>query len=252
MSYKVKLEDLKELKVTRVTSYKIYFKYKDICYMLIDESDDDACISLYKRLWVKKDRLNLVKMGSTISSGGMSQFIKDISKKRPAHLVYSNIDREFFVKKLVEMGFVSGIYDKQYKEAVGRAEIIRAEIRKLQNQVSDIYKEWRDTHGIGSKQYGIELKTKVADRVKGAKEGEWCEEYNAYYGDIHPEYGGVLTDLFSLHVGDWFTVANGWYDAYIGVNKHGDKCVVTDKSCVKLTKDKHSAYIYQGEKDEEL
>lgn len=252
MKSKIKLEDLRELRITKVTSFKIYFRYKDDYYMLLDESDDDTCISLYKRLWVRDNRLQLEIVNSAISSMGMEQFIKDISKKRPAHLVYSNIDREFFVKRLVELGFVSGKYDEQYREVIDKAEIIGDEIRKLKNQVSDIYKEWRDTPGIGSKQYGIELKTKIADRVKGAKAGEWCEEYNAYYGDTHPEYGGVLTDLFSLHVGDLFTVANGWYDAYIGVTKHGDKCVITDKSCVKLTKDKHSAYIYKGEKDEEL
>lgn len=40
----------------------------------------------------------------------------------------------------------------------------------------------------------------------------WCEEYQDYYGNSHPEYGGILTDLQELPVGTKFFVANGLWE----------------------------------------
>jgi hypothetical protein len=39
----------------------------------------------------------------------------------------------------------------------------------------------------------------------------WCEEYKDYYGNSDPQYGGRLTDLYTLPVGTKFFVANGWW-----------------------------------------
>ena len=81
------------------------------------------------------------------------------------------------------------------------------------------------------------------ERVKGAKDGDFCDEYKNYYGKSHPVYGGKLTDLYSLPVGTIIDVTTGDYSAIISVNSHGDKGVETDKGFVKLTKEHHSAYI---------
>jgi hypothetical protein len=37
----------------------------------------------------------------------------------------------------------------------------------------------------------------------------WCEEYRDYYGNSDPQYGGILTDLYTFPVGTKFFVANG-------------------------------------------
>lgn len=71
----------------------------------------------------------------------------------------------------------------------------------------------------------------------------WCEEYNDYYGNSHPKYGGKLTDLRKLPIGTKFFVANGWW--------HGevlpDNCILVHepnrKNIVKLTDDYHSLYL---------
>ena len=71
----------------------------------------------------------------------------------------------------------------------------------------------------------------------------WCEEYKDFYGNSHPEYGGILTDLCTLPVGTEFYVANGaWYgktlpDNYILI--HGPKM----DDVVQLTDKHHSLYI---------
>ena len=71
----------------------------------------------------------------------------------------------------------------------------------------------------------------------------WCEEYKDYYGNSHPEYGGILTDLRTLPVGTEFYVANGaWYGETLPDNcilMHGLKA----DAIVELTDKNHSLYI---------
>lgn len=86
-------------------------------------------------------------------------------------------------------------------------------------------------------------KPKLLRYMQKNKDKEWCEQYYDFYGNTHPKYGGTLTDLFTLPVGQKFYVANGCYDATIIVDEDGDKCVLTCCTCFKLTKDNHSMYI---------
>lgn len=71
----------------------------------------------------------------------------------------------------------------------------------------------------------------------------WCEEYKDFYGNSHPEYGGVLTDLRTLPVGTEFYVANGaWCGKTLSDNRilmHGSKA----DAIVALTDEHHSLYI---------
>ena len=71
----------------------------------------------------------------------------------------------------------------------------------------------------------------------------WCEEYNDYYGNHDPRYGGTLTDLRALPAGTKFHVANGWWD---GEKLEGDSILVYAPSgdrVVKLTEEYHSLYL---------
>ena len=71
----------------------------------------------------------------------------------------------------------------------------------------------------------------------------WCEEYNDYYGNSSPEYGGTLTDLRKLPVGTKFFVANGWWYGEI----LSDNCMLVhapdEDLIVKLTDKYHSLYL---------
>lgn len=242
------IEDLSKLKITKVKHWKVCFEYSGDKYILISDSDSDDCgLILYKKTLLDKDKFKLEFIASKLTSEQPSELIMDISKNKPTSLVYSNINREFFVKKLTELGFNNGKYKDEYQAVQDNVHEIYEEIRELTRKASGLYKEWRTTNKRGSKQYGIEIKRKVAERVEGAKVGEYCEEYNAYYGDVHPEYGGKLVDLFNFEVGTSFYVTNGGYSALISVDEHGDKVIVTPCSVMKLTKNKHSAYIYEEE-----
>ena len=69
----------------------------------------------------------------------------------------------------------------------------------------------------------------------------WCEEYKDYYGNSHPKYGGVLTDLRKLSVGTVFYVANGlWYGEILS----DDRILVYETNAIrKLTDEYHALYL---------
>lgn len=239
---KIKIKDLAKLKITKVTSWKVYFDYEGQHYMLIDNSDEDAHLSLYKRD-IDNGKVTLTWMNGKVTTLVIKSIIKDISKRRPTSTVYANIDREHFVKKLLELEFSSGIFEDEYNRNKEQIKVLREQVEQLNKRVSDLQNEWRQTSGHGSKCYGTDVKYNVANRVTPAKNGEWCEQYNDFYGNTDPQYGGTLTDLFTLPIGKKFYVANGCYDATIIVDEHGDKCVLTGCTCIKLTKENHSSYI---------
>ena len=71
----------------------------------------------------------------------------------------------------------------------------------------------------------------------------WCEEYQDYYGNSDPNYGGVLTDLRALPEGTEFFVANGWWQ---GKKLAGNYILVyapDEKKVVALTDKYHSLYL---------
>lgn len=71
----------------------------------------------------------------------------------------------------------------------------------------------------------------------------WCEEYKDYYGNPDPQYGGTLTDLYTLPIGTKFFVANGWWE---GEKVEDDYILVHAPSGdirVRLTEWNHSLYL---------
>lgn len=158
---KIHIEDLMLLKVTKVTYWKIYFKYAGKNYMLIDDGEEDDHVSLYERE-ISNNKVRLHLINGAITSGGMHQFIKDISKRKAKHLVYSNIDREYFVKQLVKLGFSSGLYQQEYIEMTNRRTEIISKIKELTKESESLSINYYKTSGHGSKSYGDRYKkTKV-------------------------------------------------------------------------------------------
>lgn len=75
--------------------------------MLLDDSDEDAHLSLYRRK-IDNGKVTVTWLNGKVTFLKVYSIIKDISKRQPTNLVYTNIDREYFVKKLVELGFTKG------------------------------------------------------------------------------------------------------------------------------------------------
>lgn len=71
----------------------------------------------------------------------------------------------------------------------------------------------------------------------------WCEEYNDYYGNSDPQYGGILTDLYTLLVGTKFFVANGWWEGEKVSDGHILVHAPKEDRIVELTEKYHSLYL---------
>ena len=71
----------------------------------------------------------------------------------------------------------------------------------------------------------------------------WCEEYQDYYGNSDPKYGGVLTDLRTLPEGTEFFVANGWWSGKILSNNRILVYMPDCEKVVELTDRYHSLYL---------
>lgn len=71
----------------------------------------------------------------------------------------------------------------------------------------------------------------------------WCKEYNDYYGNTDPQYGGILTDLRKLPIGTVFHVANGCWDGEILSDDRILVYGINDTFIRKLTDEHHSLYL---------
>lgn len=71
----------------------------------------------------------------------------------------------------------------------------------------------------------------------------WCEEYQDYYGNSDPKYGGTLTDLRKLPVGTKFLVANGLWAGEILPDNRILVHARTGDFIVELTDGYHSLYL---------
>lgn len=240
---KINIKDLSLLRFKKCKQYKILFIYDKSEYLLISDNDDESYLSLYERVKVADNRYTLKLIAGAITVYDAGDLINDISKRKPEHTVYSNIDREYFVKMLTSIGLIESLYSDEYRKVTDKIEKLRDEIFLLNTEINTNMAKYFKTRNKGSKCYDDTVKIAKAERIKGAQDGEWCEEYQAYYGSKHPEYGGKLVDLYNLSVGTHFYCANGMYDAYISYDSHGDKCVCTCKGIVKLNKNHHSLYI---------
>jgi len=245
MLEKINITDIDKLHITRVKFLKIHFTYDGIKYMLIEDGEEDAHISLYKRVYTDDNRLKNVHINGKITLMHTYSFIKDVSKSKPRNTTYACIDKQYFVKKLVELGFAYGIYEESYNEYKQKVDEINELIQKLQDEKNQLKDKWEKTSGHGSKTDSIAHKFKIraCERVKGAKDGDWCKRFKTPYGSTSKEYGGTLTDLFNLPYGTYFHVENGGYDACISYDGCGNKTIITPESEVKLTKENCSAYI---------
>lgn len=119
---KINIEDLSKLKITKIADFRIYFNYDGKHYMLIENRDDDAVISLYEREISDKGFVKTRCMQSEIAYRmDIESFIKDISaKNKSGHIVYANIDKEYFVKQLMKIGYADSLFEEQYKEMIDK------------------------------------------------------------------------------------------------------------------------------------
>jgi hypothetical protein len=131
----LEINEVRQIKITKVKSWAICFNYKDKKYLLHETSEDDTVITLYEKTIVDgKTKLDLISS----AYGGMIILTSYVSsKKTRQHMIYSHIDLYDFVAKLVNRKLVTSdnvvvvdIIDLNNKRKV--------EIEQLQKKIREI------------------------------------------------------------------------------------------------------------------
>lgn len=247
----IHITDISKLKFTKVKPWKIYFKYEDTEYMILDSNPGENSLSLYKRHKLKNGNHTVEHIKRATTNLKPYNMIRTVSSKFQNNIVYANIDKNYFVTKLLDLGFSSGYLEERqsiYLDKLNKVDIqiksTQDKLDKLKKEKEELLKDKDNIRCLASKKANENIiKRKLAERVQGKQDGEWCEEYKCFYGESHEVYGGKLVDLYNLPVGTFFNVANGAWDGVIGYDNDGDKCVVTGHSSIKLTSQHHSLYL---------
>lgn len=144
---KLLITDLSKIKITEVKDWVIYFSYNGEKYLLHGSSDGfDASVTLYKRLSIDdnkgKYKLEVIESMPSSSVYIRNEYIRYFGLDRNNTVSYSNIDKEYFIKKLSYNGFANNIYDDLLKKKNNAIKDINKQIKDHQYQI-DILKQKR-------------------------------------------------------------------------------------------------------------
>lgn len=242
------IENLKDLRITKIKYNKILFRCKDKRYAIVFNTDSDdvvPCITLYKRESVEgKDAgyYHLEEIASVPPTDNIYSVYTCINTVcgNGKRVVYGQIDYIRFIKHLTYIGLVDSIYNKELKVLRNRIKSYEEEIKKHEEEIKKLRKKiikekqnLSDTRGAGLKEilapsyeerynrkHRNEIYNKVGDLCK-----QFIDEHGNYmhYGD--KKYGGTLTDLRTLDNEARFHCCNGNWDGIVYINSQGDKCV---------------------------
>lgn len=129
MIEKIHITDLDKLKITTVKQWCVNFTYDGVQYFIHDDSDEDRCMGLYRKPKCNSSE----RINGKITLDYPSEFIKlKYGKIRHSNyynkyiINYNQIDKEYFVMKLTEIGFACGLMENKVKEY---------EIEQIQKQI---------------------------------------------------------------------------------------------------------------------
>ena len=158
----LKIEKLTDIRIVKVKPNLIRFyignkKYIMFEHTVLASGTEWLRTSIYE---VRSD--GLVEVAYKNECCETYEFIRDLSKRKATHLVYSNIDIEYFVKKLVENGLASYTpYDKELRDLRHLELAVNSEINDLQNLKMSAHRDWNRTSGRGLKVLrGLEIRRK--------------------------------------------------------------------------------------------
>lgn len=125
------IESLEDLKITKVTEWKIYFNHKGKHYMLINLEDGyENMTMLYERVF--NTHGTTIKLTSVAAKSNAMYGPDYIKYKRSATL--SDIDKVYFVKKLVAEGLSDGLFEAEHHHLIEQME-------QLQKMEQDLHEE---------------------------------------------------------------------------------------------------------------
>lgn len=133
------IQDLSQLKITKVKPWSIYFNYLGYKYLLHGSSDTyESEIVLYSRNWNgKKYELEYLEGYLSNSDNVERKFIKYKHKGK----VYSQIDKKKFVMLLEYKGLCKSCLSKQVEICKNKIKENEKQIDKLNKKARELLKE---------------------------------------------------------------------------------------------------------------
>ena len=138
------IQDLDKLKITKIKNWCVYFEYGIEKYLLHGSSEyGEYGIDLYRRHVDEYGRWELEEMSfmESNATNGCLCFIKDCRTKKT--IVYSHVDKEYFVKKMSWHGLCTCLFDEELKVKKEKIESYRAKSACLNSEISNISAEIR-------------------------------------------------------------------------------------------------------------
>ena len=131
---KLEINDLKDIEITKVKPWAIYFNYKDNKYLLHESGDcGEYGTDLFKRTIIENGSQKLECI-----VGIFGHIPNCIRYKTQKGNTYNQIDMEYFVLKLTKEGFFSGIFEDNIKIVERNNKAINDEIAKLQKEINKL------------------------------------------------------------------------------------------------------------------
>ena len=134
----IDIQDFSLLKVTKVRDWSICFDYDDKHYLLhgTSETGEGSWQELYERELDKNGKYKLTFISNKYGDDYVAyDYIKRQNGKT---IVYSMVDKDFFVYKLTKRGFATGIFEDEVIKQKGKISKLRDELKTYEDKCRDI------------------------------------------------------------------------------------------------------------------
>lgn len=126
MDGKINITDESLLKITRVRLWAICFDYDGKHYLLHGKSElgEGSWQELFEKVYDENGRYELIHMNNSFA-GTDAVANEYIKRQKGKTIVYKNIDKPYFIRKLVEHDFSTGLYAEEAEKEKDRMENVQ-------------------------------------------------------------------------------------------------------------------------------
>lgn len=130
---KLVIDDINELKITKIKPWAINFKYKREHYVIHGESEtgEGSWQVLYHKIMHGDKKIAMKQIGYSVYA---SEFVANDYFPYRSIETYSSLDKEDFVYKMTARGLISSKYNDE-------VDVLKKEIDELQKQERSLCKE---------------------------------------------------------------------------------------------------------------
>lgn len=136
------ITDLSLLKITKVRDWSICFDYDGKHYLIHGQSEpgEGSGQDFYERILDENGKYDLKHIQTKwfTDENVAWDYIRCNFSVRNKPIVYSQIDKKFFVYKLTKRGFASGIMEQRVKDEEEKIKSVEKQIREYEEKVREL------------------------------------------------------------------------------------------------------------------